>query len=236
MCPDPQILSIYLDGELPSPWKEKMQEHFTQCSACRGKLENFKRLQDLLKEDKAATRTYIERVVDEPSEPRTYTEDELQKSKEKVWERIEAGQGFNRRSNRSRIWQRKISIPLPAAAVAAVLVLLFAVFWLNGRSATPNNQTPSVAEIQRGNVPPSLPIERANYVLAAEMGRIEDGLIPAAEDMSGILQYLAPQNTGANIIILQLPESKNFSRSGEPAIIRAADFSERQQQRNRRQR
>ena len=235
MCPDPQILSIYLDGELPSPWKEKMQEHFTHCSACKIKLENFKRLQDLFKEDKTLTRTYIERVVDEPAEPRTYTEDELQKSKEKIWKNIESRQGFNRRSNRSRIWQRKISIPLPAAAVAAVLLLLFAVFWLNGRGATPNSQTPSVAEIKRGDVPPSLPIERANYVLAAEMGKIENGLIPAAEDMNGILQYLAPQ-TGANIIILQLPESKNFSRSGEPEIIRAADFSERQQQRNRRQR
>jgi len=236
MCPDPQLLSIYLDGELPSPWKEKMQEHFSHCPSCKDKFDNFKRLQDLFKEDKTLTRTFIERVVDEPAEPRTYTEDELQRSKEKVWEKIEARQGYRRRSlqsHRLNLWQRKLSVPLPAAAVAAVIVLLFAVFWLNGPGAKGQS---TIADAKRGETQP-LSIDRSNHVLAAEMEKIDEiqGIVPAA-DMSGILQYLAPQNTGANIIILQLPESKNFSRSGEPAIIRAADFSDRQQQRKRRQR
>jgi len=48
--------------------------------------------------------------------------------------------------------------------------------------------------------------------------------------MSGVLQYLAPG--GGNIIILQLPESTNFFRSGDPAIIRAADYQQSRAQRN----
>jgi hypothetical protein len=204
MCPDPQLLSIYLDGELPSPWKEKMQDHFAQCPKCKEKLENFRRLQELFKEDRAVKRTFVERIVDEPSEPRTYTEQDLIQTKERIWNKIEKRQCFMPRSG---LLQRKLSIPLPAAAAAAVIILLLTAFWIRGAN----------------QVEPS---ENTNFILAAEMDNIQEipGIIPAA-DMSGLLQYLSPQNTGTNIIILQLPESKNFFRSGEPAMIRAADFS-----------
>ena len=189
MCPDQQLLSIYLDGELPSPWKEKIQEHFTQCPACKEKFENFKRLHCMLN-DKSAS----------------WTSADMSAAKERVWQKFEARRGFRPRSN---VWQRRISIPLPAAAAAAVFILLLAVFWLRIGGAS-------------GQVNPA---DRANFMLAAEMEKIEDipNSIPAA-DMSGVLQYLAPAVSGTNIIILQLPESQSFFRAGEPEIIRAADF------------
>jgi len=217
MCPEPQILSLYLDGELPSPWKEKMQEHFEQCIVCREKFENMKRLQELFHKDKTAARTYIERIVDAPgtqkgsnSQEKTSAENDLKEVKERVWNKIENRRNF--RSQNINMWQRRLSIPVPAAAAAAVIILLLAAFWMRINTNAPNQQDTT---------------DKSNFILAAEMDKIEEipGIIPSAADMSGILQYLAPANNGTNIIILQLPESQNFLRAGEPAIIRAADFS-----------
>jgi len=110
MCPDQQLISIYLDGELPSPWKEKMQNHFTQCSACKEKLENFERLHKLFVNEETPIQ-----------------------AKERVWEKFETRQsGFAPQYNKPRngVWRRKLSIPLPAAAAAAVIIILLAVLWL----------------------------------------------------------------------------------------------------------
>jgi anti-sigma factor RsiW len=41
MCPDRQILSVYLDEELPSPWKEKMEAHVSSCAECQAVLEKY---------------------------------------------------------------------------------------------------------------------------------------------------------------------------------------------------
>jgi len=62
MCPDPQVLSIYTDGELPSPWKEKLESHLTECSVCRGKLKSFKSLQELFQKSTHHERTFVERA------------------------------------------------------------------------------------------------------------------------------------------------------------------------------
>jgi hypothetical protein len=204
MCPDPQLLSIYLDGELPSPWKEKIQAHFAQCPICREKLENFKKLKELFKNDKSSCRTYVERIA---GESRTYTEQELIEAKERVWKNIESRRSYTPRFG---LLRQKISIPLPAAAAAAIVILLLTVFWLRGPGGDNH-----LAENT----------ENTNFILATEMDRIDElpVMLPAA-DMSGVLQYLA--SDGANIIIFQLPENKNFFRSGEPAIIKAADFTQ----------
>lgn len=217
MCPDPQLLSIYLDGELPSPWKEKMQEHFTQCSECKAKHDNYMRLRELFKKDLSVRRTYVERIVDKNpacavSSERTYTEAEMQElAKERVWQKIKSKHLFRRRFGLTR---RRLSVPLPVAAAAAVILLLATAVWFRIANS-PGQQT-----------------ESSNFILAAEE-RIEGipGFVPAA-DMNGVLQYLTPDST--NIIILQLPESTNFFRSGEPAIIRAADFSRNQSDTRRR--
>jgi hypothetical protein len=45
--------------------------------------------------------------------------------------------------------------------------------------------------------------------------------------MNGLLQLLGTD--GSDVLILKLPENRNFARSGEPAIIRAADYSRSRQ-------
>ena len=44
MCPDSQIISLYYDEELPSPWKEKMEAHLEACASCRAVLAGYGRL------------------------------------------------------------------------------------------------------------------------------------------------------------------------------------------------
>ena len=193
MCPDPQLLSIYVDGEIPSPWDEKMDAHLKECPACREKVENFKRLRELINKDPSAKKT---------------SEEELLKSKEKIWRRIEEKRRF---VSYPRVWQRRISIPLPIAAAAAIIIALIVVFFSRGGQILNNGFAGIKANTE------------VFRVLAAE--EEIPGIIPSATDLNGVLQYLGTD--GSEIIILKLPESKNFSRLGEPAIIRAADYSRR---------
>jgi len=212
MCPDPQLLSIYLDGELPSPWKEKIEAHFAKCSDCREKLENFRRLQKLFAKDNHTRRVYVERSADQPSSSEyTFTasadeeEDDTASvlaAKDRVWQSIHSGRSLRHYS----VWRRNLSVPLPAAAAAAVVLIVLAALWFRG--GLPVRPYESAA--------------RANFVLASEEEM--PALIPAA-DLNGVLQYLG--SDGTDIIIMRLPESRQFLRSGEPAIINASDYTRR---------
>lgn len=51
MCPDEQILSSYIDEELPSPWKERLEQHIAHCQVCAGKVADMARLRSLLLAD-----------------------------------------------------------------------------------------------------------------------------------------------------------------------------------------
>jgi len=207
MCPDPQLLSIYIDGELPSPWKEKMESHFSQCSVCREKLENLQRLHEFLKKDTTERRTIAVDAKGSDSAVEHETEF-IEEARTRVWQKLETKRRFK---SRAGLWQRRLSIPLPAAAAAAVIIALLTTLWVrDGRV--------------RNNGFAQQPQEPVNFILAGEDEL--PGVIPAA-DISGVLQYLT--SDGKDVIILRLPESRNFSRTGEPAIIRAADYPRRQQ-------
>jgi len=195
MCPDPQLISIYVDGELPSPWNEKMDVHLKDCPTCREKFENFKQLRELFNKD-----TSVKRI----------NEAEIQASKEKIWHNIEAKRHFTPYRG---VLRRRISISLPAAAAAVIIIALITMFLSGGGQILNNGFAGKKANSD----------EKANIILASE--EEIPGIIPAATDLNSVLQYLGAD--GSDIIILRLPESRNFSRAGEPAIIRAADYSRR---------
>ena len=175
MCPDQQLLSIYLDGELPSPWKEKIQNHFSQCPACKEKFENFHQLHNLLNDDKSASWT---------------SADMSEQAKKRVWEKFEARRSFRPRSN---VWQRRISIPLPAAAAAAVVVMLLAVFWL--RVGIAPGQT---APADKSNFTLAAEMEKIDdipgVIPAADMSGVLQYLAPAASGTNIIILQLPDQS------------------------------------------
>jgi len=205
MCPEPQLLSIYMDGELPSPWKEKMEAHLKECPECAQRYKNFRRLQEMFKKNTRQSRTYVE--SDEMLKPSTAAQslpeqEFIESSKERVWKKMETGRRFCRRS----VWGYKLSLPLPAVAAAAALILvMLAVLYIRGGNFLFQNQA-----------------AKSNFVIASEEEEMPS-VIPAAQDMNGLLQLLG--SDGTDVLILKLPESRNFARSGEPAIIRAADYN-----------
>lgn len=40
-CPDSDLYSAYADGEVPSPWKEKLEAHLASCQQCKKTAERF---------------------------------------------------------------------------------------------------------------------------------------------------------------------------------------------------
>ena len=49
MCIDSQMLSAYLDGELPEPYRTQVMEHLEHCSACQKHLDDMKKLSERIK-------------------------------------------------------------------------------------------------------------------------------------------------------------------------------------------
>jgi len=182
MCPERQLLSVYVDSELPSPWKEKLQAHLAECTACS---------------------RWVARQIAVHTALQDRGED-VEAAKARVWK------GLNQRivsmpprSSRTA-WIRNARVPLPAA-IAVALVFAFLAAWLGG----PLLNRP------------------AHDTAISQLGQDIQGVIPVS-DMSSVLQYLDSQNTDAEIVIIRLPESRNFTAYGEPALVRAADYSRRQ--------
>jgi hypothetical protein len=186
MCPDRQILSLYLDGELPSPWKEKMETHLETCAECRNRLETY--------------RAFSTAPI---------REEALEAARDRVWRRLNAREPANstattlfpRKKAERGLWSRSVTLPLPAAAAVFIIIALFAVLSLRNTGASRVQDVP----------------------VAAGIDMDLHGIVPVS-DMSGVLQYLSNQDT-SDFVIIRLPESRSFSRFGDPALLRAADFS-----------
>ena len=104
MCPDRQLISHYVDGELPSPWKEKLETHLESCGECRGILSAYSNLGENLRE----------------TVPKA-EEKALEAALERVWAKVSGP----RIGTRKRIWNHYVTLPLPAAAAAVLVVVVF---------------------------------------------------------------------------------------------------------------
>ncbi len=150
MCPDKETLSVYFDGEVDSPIKEKIEAHLRECPACRAQMEAFRRLRQTLK------------AGDEPAEA-------VSASLERVHQRMGHQEGPARYPD---VWHRRINIPLPAAA-AAVLVLFLGGLMVSGGFSR-GTAGPDVA--QTGSLSPGEPsqaIEWETQDLEALLGILE---------------------------------------------------------------
>ena len=101
MCPDLQIMSIYFDGELDSPWKEKYEKHLDDCPSCRKHLEAYRLSRQKLS---GASRKL---------------EQSLEEAMERVWEKT----NFTVKQKR-RFWAGSITVPIPVAAAAGLVMAI----------------------------------------------------------------------------------------------------------------
>jgi predicted anti-sigma-YlaC factor YlaD len=104
MCPDREILSAYLDGEIGSPWDRAIAEHVASCDSCReiyGRLEKTRSI--LLGETSLEWREPMERV------------------------RRGLAANVPPLRHPAPVWRRAVPIPLPVAVLAAALLLTLGV-------------------------------------------------------------------------------------------------------------
>jgi len=133
------------------------------------------------------------------------TENELMgEARQRVLQKLETGgfhSGYGTRPVWGPpIWKRRVSIPIPAAAAAVVMIMALAFLLVRAPGRT----------------------EIPNMTITAETEILPD-IIPFS-GMESVLQYLGSTDT-RDILIVRLPESRNFASYGEPAIIKAADYS-----------
>ncbi|MDR2553105.1 MAG: zf-HC2 domain-containing protein [Treponema sp.] len=175
MCPDRQILSVYFDGELGSPWQEKFEKHLEFCPQCQTVLEGYRICRERLGTGPGATEG---------------------KAMEQIWETIR----FLPRRRRRSFWTGSISVPIPlTAAAAAALVLVFTLTILAG--------------FRQPRVKPA----------DSQLAGLEVEDMTPVSDMASFFKYLEGGDS-PDMVIIRLPAT-TFKRSGEPQMLRAADYS-----------
>ncbi|GHV83943.1 hypothetical protein AGMMS50212_12830 [Spirochaetia bacterium] len=202
MCPEKQMLSVYFDGEMPSPWKEKMEAHIESCDECKEQVRQYESLDALFYPDGSE-------------------EALMEAAKERVWrklaEREEKKNVVDFASRRSRILSRSVTVPFPfvAAAAAALIVLVFSLILVQ---RTPRSGTADIpviaAETRTGG----------GFIVPSGFS-INEPEEPSVSNMSDVLRYLENDDS-SDIVIIKLPERKSFSRSGDPIMINTANYSE----------
>jgi anti-sigma factor RsiW len=122
MCPDRQILSVYFDNELASPWKEKLEEHVNGCPECAARLEAYKKNHELLPGARQSA---------------------LRAAKERIREKV--APLADTRPRARGFWGGSVTVPFPAAAAAGIiLVSAFALLLVFRPVNTPVSQLAGV--------------------------------------------------------------------------------------------
>ena len=140
-------------------------------------------------------------LLDEP-------EKNLAEAQERVWQKIAAPSLAISREPRKTIWSRSITLPLPTAAAAMVFIAVLAFVGVRALY----QPTPNAAIL-------------SEQVATGGIGLNDTGMVNI-QDMAGVLQYLSSLDNG-DFMVIRLPESRTFTRIGEPALINAADYSRR---------
>lgn len=112
MCPDETLLTAYVDGEVPSPWKERIEEHIRECAHCRERVARYRALGERLRErddiDAAQLSAAVAHVRARIAmEPRRRT----------LLERFPALVSLG---------SKRVSVPLPVLAASLILFVFFA--------------------------------------------------------------------------------------------------------------
>ena len=185
-----------------------MEAHLESCGECRAALARYGKIGECF---------------------RDLPEKTVEAARERVWEKI-AARGFpevqtpekmpaKRGVPIRQVLYRRVTLPLPAVAAAAIVVVaFFALIGIRG-IGRPSTQAPIAAVVPDyiQNIPAVMP----DYM---QLFGDDQGF--PSQDMAGVLQYLSSQDYG-DFMVIRLPESRTFSRIGEPALINAADYPRR---------
>ncbi|HWR10415.1 MAG TPA: zf-HC2 domain-containing protein [Rectinemataceae bacterium] len=112
MCPDDALLSAFVDDEVPSPWKERMETHVAGCRRCSEKTVAFRALKRSLL------------AIDGEAEMKA-----LSVAKSRIAASIDFGAmdrnpGTGVFERLGRLWTQRVPLPMPFLA-ASLLAIVF---------------------------------------------------------------------------------------------------------------
>ncbi len=179
MCPDREILSAYFDGEVASPWREEIGRHVAGCERCRSWLAG-------LEDTRRA-------LADTP-------EQEWRAPMERVRRRIIAHVPSER--PRVSVWRRQMTLPVPVAVLAAVLLLVLGV----GLAVVTTRQDMGYIRITKA------PAGGTEYQFAVPYDKVE-----------ALLKSVG--GSDANIeSVMTIPKNVKLVPVGEPRMGKADEF------------
>lgn len=124
-CPSHEVYSMYIDNELPEPFKSTVQKHASECLECSQTLQNLKKVHDVLQKDMHSI-CFDQQELDD-----SFNRLKTKMRFREVTEVIEDSHYF------SRSFLHKV---LPVVAAALVLAIILPIRLLTGPSiSTPQN-------------------------------------------------------------------------------------------------
>ena len=172
-------ISAYLDGELPADAARELERKLEADITAREELDRLRGLR---------------RTLHDGGEP------DFRAGQDRVWMNLESRLGL-----KTPLWRRRVSLPYPAVAAAAVAVFALAglLAWFVGPSSTGLGGFESASA-------------------TAADARIAVGGFDG-EELLGLLR----EQDLAGDVSMELPANARFRIMGEPQLMKAAEFRER---------
>lgn len=230
MCPEQNLFSALCDGEVPSPWRERLEQHLQTCTACAQRMHKWRALGSVLRQP-------VPELTGERLEA------SFASLVEKRQDALQRGLGTAQRRREVKRWLgTSIKVPLPALAAALFVAVFIPSFFAVRTSAGSRYGVESntlgqgmLQETQVYSSPVYSPdlsyqtitgrlIRPANNVLTSETRLFR--LVQLAEQYAE--NYTAAETSyqsDPEIIIIRLPSPAGLLDSGERVISTLATMS-----------
>lgn len=213
-CPDSDLFSAYVDGEVPSPWSEKLEKHIASCSKCAERTNRYKYLHHALSLEQ------IEPTLD------------IDQSFARLMARRSAKSSSKKRFVLEWV-HRSVKVPLPAIAAVLLLAIILP-SWFSFRAGIRTN--PSLKKASSGLasvsentyetlLAPAMESELFNTDFPVE-GK-PTSFLDTENNLFTVLNYarqFSSDNTlfeDAEIVIIRLPNLARFA--GDDLLVNSRD-------------
>ncbi len=209
-CPDSDLYSAYVDNEVPSPWKEKLESHIASCADCKKRMERYQDIKNFLVAD-----------------TKTLSPTELDAS----FARLSARREFSKPRQATAWVQTSIRIPIPAlAALFLAAVFLPSYFVLKTSSRTAGTLVQSAAllpgiSVSGASISQTMKSlststsvyspDLASYTNTANMLDANNNRIFTMINFARQFATDKDLFSDTEIIIIKLPDLTRFSNTGE---------------------
>lgn len=231
MNPEVQILSEYLDGELPQDLRVRVEDRLRKDPKFKATYDKLVQLREALRSAKIPSAISI-------------SDETLALAKGRVWEKIERSigrktPGVNWFAKAKDFFRMSVSLPIPAFAAMLVVVLTIGVVAVarggngTGAAIAVADQNANVNLSTSSNIPTTVasgtPVSTGDLaMLAPTPGNIQgttSGGVSVTIEVQNIRQLLAllEGSQGLNDMTIQVPQLQPVDEYGEPVLLRGSE-------------